>query len=268
MAADVAIIVTGLQASDEGEGALGAGDRTSLALPASEVALIHAVAAVHPRVVVVLEGGAAILTTDWDAEVEAILFAFYPGSEGGHALSDVLFGDAAPSGRLPFSIPVAEADLPVFDPVSLTVTYDYFHGYRHLEHMGTPARWPFGSGLSYTTFAYSNLMLSSPNVAADGTLTVTATVTNTGPVSAIETAQLYVRAVGSRVVRAEQDLRAFTQIELAPGASGTVTLTVPAQDLAFWDETAARWEVESLDYEARVGPSSADTPLRAMFHIP
>jgi beta-glucosidase len=266
-AADAVVIVTGLDANDEGEGEIGAGDRATLALLPNEVALIRAAAAIHPRVVVVLEGGAAITTSEWDADVEALLFAFYPGSEGGRALADVLFGDAAPSGRLPFSIPVDEAQLPPFDNVSETVTYGYFHGYRHLEREGTPARWPFGHGLSYTTFAYSGLSLSAPSIAPTGTLTATVTVANTGSVRAIETVQLYVSAIGSRVERAPQDLRAFAQVDLGPGESRAVALEVRAEDLAFWDTPAARWEVEPIEHEVRVGPSSAGPHLAARFRV-
>src|SRR5690606_3228151 len=113
-AADAVIVVTGLNADDEGEGEIGAGDRVSLELPSEEVELIRAVAALSANVIVVLEGGSAIVVSEWVDEVEALLMAFYPGSEGGHAIADVLLGDAAPSGRLPFSVPEREADLPPF----------------------------------------------------------------------------------------------------------------------------------------------------------
>ncbi len=263
-AADVVVIVTGLLAADEGEFTVGAGDRASLALDAAEVALIRAVAAIHPAVVVVLEGGAAILT-DWESEIESLLFAFYPGAQGGHALADLVFGDVAPSGRLPFSIPERESDLPLFDNVSPVVTYGFFHGYRHLGHEGLTARHAFGEGLTYTQFAYSELALDATTLAADGTLEASVLVTNTGSVEARETVQLYVAAIGSRVERAPHDLRAFAQVELAPGASERVTLRVAADDLRFWDTAMLRWELEAIDYEMRVGASSGDIRETAMF---
>lgn len=261
--ADAVVIVTGLQADDEGEATVGAGDRDGLALPPAEVALIRAAAALNTRVVVVLEGGAAILTSAWRDEVAAVVMAFYPGAMGGAALADVLFGDAAPSGRLPFSIPEREADLPAFDNTSETVTYGYLHGYRHLGRAGVGAAHAFGSGLTYTTFGYSDLSLSASTVRAGQTLTATVTVTNRGAVRAIETAQLYVTAVGSRVERAPRDLRAFAQVDLAPGQSARVALPVRVDDLAYWDVATSAWVLEPIAYEVIVAHDAAAEGLRA-----
>ncbi len=266
-AADAVVVVTGLQSSDEGEGDIGAGDRDDLALPAEEIALIQAVSALNANVVVVLEGGAALLVEGWVDGVAAILHAFYPGSQGGNAIADVLFGVEAPSGRLPFSVPIAEADLPAFDNTSAAVTYGYFHGYRHLARDGTAPRYPFGFGLTYTSFTYDAIALAASSVSADGELVVTVEVTNAGAVPARETVQLYVAAIGSRVERAPSDLRAFAQVEIAAGATETVELRVPARDLAFWDTAASAWEVEAIEYEARVGPNAADTPLVETFRV-
>ena len=261
--ADAVVIVTGLQADDEGEAEVGAGDRAGLALGAEEAALIRAAAALNARVVVVLEGGGAILTSGWRDDVAAVALAFYPGAQGGSALADVLFGDAAPSGRLPFSIPEREADLPVFDNAADTVTYGYFHGYRHLAHAGVAAAHAFGSGLTYTTFGYGDLALSATTVRAGETFTATVTVTNRGAVRAIETPQLYVTAQGSRVERAPRDLRAFAQVELAPGASARVTLTVRVDDLAYWDTAASAWVLEPIAYDVIVAPDAAAAGVRA-----
>lgn len=257
-AADVVVIVTGLQADDEGERDIGAGDRESLALPAEELALVRAVAAIHPAVVVVLEAGAALLTTPFEDEVEAVLFAFYPGSEGGTALAEILFGDASPSGRLPFSIPRDEADLPNFDAVSHEVTYDFFHGYRHLLRQGRPAAHAFGEGLGYTTFALSEMVISRERVAPGEAVEVRVRVENTGARAGIETVQAYVSPQGSRVVHAPHDLRAFAQVALEPGESRVVTLSIDTDDLAFWDVGRQAFEVEPIDYEIRVGRSAED----------
>ncbi len=263
-AADAVVVVTGLQADDEGEGEVGAGDREGLELRASEVALIRAAAALNDRVVVVLEGGGAILTSGWREEVEAVVMAFYPGAMGGSALAEVLFGDAAPSGRMPFSVPEREADLPAFDNTADAVTYGYLHGYRHLARTGTAPAHAFGSGLSYTTFGYGELSLSAPTVRAGQTVTATVTVTNRGSVRAIETAQLYVAARGSRVERAPRDLRAFAQVDLGPGESRAVTLSLRADDLAYWDVATSTWALEPIEYEVIVAHDAVSEGVRAV----
>ncbi|MGE0791358.1 MAG: glycoside hydrolase family 3 N-terminal domain-containing protein [Sandaracinaceae bacterium] len=265
--ADAVIVVTGLQASDEGESDIGAGDRESLALAPDEVALIQRAAALNDRVIVVLEGGAAILVEDFEADVEAIVMAFYPGSEGGAALAEILFGDESPTGRLPFVWPRAEADLPPFDNTSGAVTYGYFHGYRHLMREGTASRYAFGHGLGYTTFAISNLVVD-PAVTAGQPVELTVDVTNTGTRRGRATVQAYVAAVGSRVERAAEDLRAFAQVELDPDEMQTVTLRFDADDLRFWDETAAAWELEATEYELRVGQSAEAIEVSATLTAP
>lgn len=266
-AADVVVIVTGLTTEDEGEGEIAGGDRESLALGAAEVALIRAIGAIHDRVVVVLEGGAAILTSDFEDEVEALLFAFYPGTRGGEALAEVLFGDAAPSGRLPFSIPRAESDLPAFDNVSPVVTYDYFHGYRHLLNEAVAPAHAFGAGLTYTTFSYASPAVSAGTIPADGAIVATVTITNDGPMRARETVQAYVTAIGSRVPRSRRDLRGFAQVELDPGESREVEITLRAEDLAFWDEAAGAFEVEAIEYELALAHDAIDPGVTARFRV-
>ncbi|GAB5544629.1 MAG: hypothetical protein SangKO_043890 [Sandaracinaceae bacterium] len=266
-AADVVVVVTGLLAEDEGEAEIGGGDRESLEVPADEVALIRALAALNPNVVVVLEGGAAFTVSDWSGDARALMMAFYPGQQGGHALADLLFGDASPSGRLPFSMPAREADLPPFDNTSETVRYEYLHGYRHLASEGTAAAYPFGFGIGYTTFTHDNLTLSSETIDADGTLELTVDVINAGATRGRDVVQLYVAAEGSRVSRAPWDLRAFASVELEPGARETVTLRVPVRDLAFWDEATGAWEVERVAYTARVAHHAEDPGLSAAFSV-
>lgn len=258
--ADVVVVVAGFTGDDEGEGAIGAGDRESLDMDAEQKALIAAVAGLNDRVVVVLEGGASILMDPWLADVEAVLMAWYPGEEGGHAIADVLFGDVNPSGRLPISFVHGEADLPDFDNTSLAVTYGYYHGYRHLMREGTAALFPFGFGLSYSEFTYDSLDIVAET---DGSFTATVDVTNTGTVAGRETVQLYVSAPGSAVDRAQADLRAFAQIDIAPGATEQVVLSVPARDLAYYDVDSSSWVVEHLEYTVSVGPNVRDRPLSA-----
>lgn len=267
LAADAVVAVVGLVAEDEGEATIGAGDRATLAMPEAHVALVRALASLHERVIVIVEGGAAVLVEDFEAEVEAILWAGYPGQAGGHAIADVLFGAHAPSGRLPFSWPRREADLPPFDNTSAVVTYDFLHGYRHLDHHGAAARYPFGFGRSYATFAYANLRVTG-TLDAGAMLEVEVDVTNEGETAAVETVQLYVSALGSAVPRAPRDLRAFAQVELAGGATETVRLRVEADELRYWDVGASAWVLEPIDYELAVGRDAADLRLRVTLSAP
>jgi beta-glucosidase len=229
--------------------------------------LLREVLAANPRTIVVLEGGSAIVTSPWDSAASALLWAGYPGAQGGHAIADVLFGDVGPSGRLPFSMPVREEDLVRFDNTSATVTYEYLHGYRHLQAQRVQPRFAFGYGLSYSTVAYESLAVAASEVSATDTIEATVTVRNTGARSARETAQLYVAAVGSTIERAPMDLRAFAQQEIAAGASAALVLRVPVRELAIWDEGARAMRVEPGTYELRVGPDSERTPLRATITV-
>jgi len=185
-AADAVVVVVGLTGEDEGEGLIAAGDRETMGLRDEDVAAISAASAASDQVIVVLYGGAA-LTMPWLLEVEAVVMTWYPGARGGTAVARVLYGDVNPSGRLPQSFPVDEADLPDFDNVSLEVTYDAFHGYRHLDRAGVGALFPFGHGLSYTTFEVGAPTLEAVEVSVDGVIQVTVDVTNTGAVDGIET---------------------------------------------------------------------------------
>jgi beta-glucosidase len=267
--ADAAVVVVGLDSQDEGESIVSGGDRDTLALHADQEELIRAVAAVNPRTIVVLEGGSAITVESWIDGVAGLVMAWYPGQEGGHAIAEVLFGDVNPSGKLPISVPRAESDLPEFvsDPARLEVTYGYEHGYRWLDRHSTEPRFPFGFGGSYTTFALSNLQIANAAIARDGTLEVRADVQNTGAVSGTEIVQLYVGYPDSAVARDVKTLRAFARAELAPGETRTVTLRVPAADLAYWDESTGGFLVEPVRYDILVGSSSRDLPLTGSFRI-
>ena len=261
-AADAVVIVTGMDADDEGEAVVGAGDRASLALPAGERALIQAATALNPRVVVVLEGGAAILTHGWRDAVPAVVFAFYPGAQGGLALADVLFGDAAPSGRLPFSIPEQESDLPPFDDTSDHVTYGFLHGYRHLGSNGVAPAHAFGAGLSYTSFAYANPGVSQSAIHVGDLVDVRVDVTNTGTRRALETVQVYVHARASSVPRAPRDLRGFTQVDVAAGATVTAHVSLRVDDLRYWDASAHAWVLEPGTYDVIAAHDSVADGVR------
>lgn len=262
--ADAVVVVIGLSTDDEGEAEIGAGDRDSLALPAGHAEWVAQLAALSDRVIVIVEGGSALDLTDVVADADAVVMAWYPGVEGGHAIADVVFGSVNPSGRLPIVFPAALADLPPFDNVSDEVTYGYFHGYRHLDDTNTAPLFPFGYGLSYTTFAYSNLVVEDASLRGRDTLRVTVDVENTGSRPGRETVQLYVGAPSSTISpRAARDLRAFAQVEVPAGETRTVALEVPVEDLGTWDVASQSFRVEATTYRVEVGSSSRDLPLFA-----
>jgi beta-glucosidase len=243
------------------------GDRKLLTLHPVEEALIRAVAASNPRTVVAMMGGSAIITENWRGLVPAILMLWYPGMEGGHAFADILLGKVNPSGRLPCVFAARSEDLPYFDMNAKAITYDLWHGYRKLERDGNAPAFPFGFGLSYTTFAFDHLRLSAASLGARDTLTASLEVTNRGPVAGDTVVQVYAAAPTSRVERAPKELKAFRRIGLKPGETKTVTVDIPVKDLAYYDEQSG-WTVESTRYTLIVGQHSLDDKaLRAEFTI-
>ncbi len=260
-AADAVIVVTGLTAEDEGEGIIGAGDRLDLGLSPEREALIREAAVANPRTIVVLEGGGAITMGDWLPEVEALLMVWYPGQMGGYAIADLLFGEANPSGKLPITFPTGLDQLPPFDNVSLEVTYDYFHGYRYVDRNGATPEFPFGFGLSYTTFSIDNLQASQSTAIAGDVVTFSVDVTNTGSAAGAEVVQLYATYPGSAVERSERDLKGFVKVMLEPGESQTVEISLPVNDLAYYDVAESAWALEGLEHAVHVGTSSRDLPL-------
>jgi beta-glucosidase len=243
------------------------GDRERLTLHPEDEALILAVAASNPRTVVAMMGGSAIITENWRGQVPAILMLWYPGMEGGHAFADILLGKVNPSGRLPCAFPARAEDLPYFDRNAKAITYDLWHGYRKLERDGAVPAFPFGFGLSYTTFALDHLRLSDASPGAGDTLTAVLDVTNCGPVAGDAVVQAYVAVPKSRVERAPKELKAFRRVGLQPGETKTVQVDIPVENLAYYDE-AAGWKVEPTAYTLIVGQHSLDDrALRAEFTV-
>ena len=266
-AADAVIVVTGLTFEDEGEGLFGAGDRDDLGLSAEREALIADAANANPKVVVVLQGGGAITMGNWLPDIEALLMVWYPGQMGGYSIADLLFGEANPSGKLPISFPSSLDQLPPFDNDSLEVTYEYFHGYRYLDRNDSTPEFPFGFGLSYTTFSIANLQASQTEAESGETVRYSIDVTNTGSVAGAEVIQLYVTYPGSAVERAERELKGFAKVELEPGASQTVEITVPVNDLAYYDVAESAWALEALEHAVHVGTSSRNLPLSTTLSV-
>lgn len=262
--ADVIIAVMGLSPALEGEempvdveGFVG-GDRTDIKLPRSQEELLKRVHALGKPVVLVLLSGSALAVT-WAAEhVPAIVKAWYPGQAGGEALADVLFGDYNPGGRLPVTFYQSVDDLPPFEDYSMNGrTYRYFRG---------EPLFPFGCGLSYTTFEFDNLHLDSPQVQVGGQVDISADVTNTGDRAGDEVVQLYVRHRDATVPRPIKELKGFQRVTLEPGERKTVTFALHAHQLGYYDE-AMGYVVQPGTVEVMVGGSSEHLPLTGALEI-
>lgn len=265
---DAVVLVVGMQHTDEGEGYGGGDDRESLDLngPHPELwetkprAWIEQLAAVTPNLIVVLEVGGAIVEPSLE-RARALLYSFYPGQSGGTALGRLLFGDANFSGKLPFTIAADPSQYPVFGDSGTVAEYQYLHGYRKFDGEGLIPRHYFGSGISYTTFAYSNLSVPcSGGVTPNGLLIAEVDVENTGSTAGTEIVQLYVGYPNSAVRRSVKELKAFSRVELAPGEKKRVQLTVPARDFRYYD-AANGWSIEPVQHVVLVGPSADPTRL-------
>lgn len=274
IAADVVVVAVGLTDEDEGEGQvraplveLAAGDRETYGLPEDDATFLSNVLPLNENIVVVLEGGAAMDVSPWFDDTRAVLMAWYPGVQGGHAVADVLFGDANPSGRLPVSFPRSLSDLQTFPGEALEVAYESYHGYQRLDRNGVSPFLPFGFGLSYTTFEYTGLTVESRTEGGLETVLVSFTLSNTGAQAGIETAQVYAGATDSAIDRPVRKLVGFTQASLESGESTTVQISVPMRELAYY-EVGTGWVVEAGTYTLEVGHNVADLVLSAEVILP
>jgi beta-glucosidase len=249
---DVAVVVAGIV---EGEGQ----DRALLGLPGTQEETIRRIAATGTPVVVVLIAGAPVTMEGWIDRVPAILDAWYPGQEGGTAIADALFGDVNPGGKLPITFPRDVAQCPVYYGIAPSG-----RGYDYVNLTGKP-RFPFGFGLSYTTFGYSNLRISPDKAGKNAPVTVSFDVQNTGPVAGDEVAQLYLHQAVSSIVRPMKELKEFARVRLAPGEKKTVTFTLKPDAMALWNERMKR-VIEPGRFEVMIGSSSDDIRLRGSFN--
>ncbi|HBA83673.1 MAG TPA: glycosyl hydrolase [Verrucomicrobia bacterium] len=264
--ADAAIVFAGISSQQEGEGF----DRQDLNLPGDQNALIEAVAAANPNTIVVLNNGTPVIMTGWIDRVAAVLEAWYPGQEGGNAIADVLLGDVNPSGRLPVTFPRKLDDAPSqrnYPGQEGSVRYaeGLFVGYRHYDSKAKDVLFPFGHGLSYTTFEYSDLGIERFSEAASATVRLT--VRNAGTRAGAEIVQLYVHDIEAGAERPEQELKAFHKISLKPGESEVVEFQLDRTAFAFYDTVRHDWVVEPGDFEVRVGASSRDIRARASMSV-
>lgn len=262
--ADIAVLFLGLAAAQESEGF----DREHIELPADQVELLSEVRAVQPRVVVVLAHGGVLRLAPIVDAADAILDTALLGQAGGGAIADLLFGVADPCGRLSETVPVRLADVPAYDNFpgeNGHVRYGegIFVGYRWYDRRDLDVTYPFGHGLSYTTFDYGDLHAT----AGDAGVTVTVTITNTGSRAGREVVQIYRGRDTSAVLRAPRELCGFATVALEAGAAQTVTVEIPRDEFAYWNEPAGRWVVEGGRYTLYAGASSRDLRSRATLEL-
>ena len=280
--ADVVVLALGFNAASEGEGH----DRT-FTLPWGQDALAEAVAAANPRTIVTLTGGGGMDVSRWLDRIPVLLHTYYPGQEGGTAVAEVLFGKHDPEGKLPVSFDRSWGENPSYhwyygtpgadttlhtngdngQPVDYTVPHIRYGdklmvGYRYWTTTGKHPLFPFGFGLSYTTFRFSDLQ--APAIAGSGSaVEVSFDVTNTGNVEGAEVAQLYVSDPSAKVDRPERELKGFEKVRLNPGEKKHVTVNLDARAFSYWEESAHKWTIDPGKFVLRVGDSSENTPLQA-----
>ena len=261
--AEIVVMVMGLSPAVEGEEmpvlveGFAGGDRTDIALPTTQEALLRRIVALGKPVVLVLVGGSALAVKWADAHVPAILAAWYPGEEGGTAVADVLFGDENPGGRLPVTFYKSLDQLPPFD--------DYNMAGRTYRYMTEAPLYAFGHGLSYSRFTYSDLAIDPPQISPAGQARITVKITNVGERAGDEVVQLYVGYPDTTVPRPVKELRGFDRVALAPGETQTIRFILAADQLTWWD--GAGWAVEPGKVRVLVGGSSEDIRLQGEVRI-
>ncbi len=243
--ADAVIYFGGLSHADDRESI----DRSHMKLPNSQDEIISKLLAVNEKTVVFLIAGSAV-EMPWAEQANAIVWGWYGGMEAGHAFADIIFGDVNPSGKLPITLPKKLSDtapiaLNDYNAVESLYSEGVFIGYRWFEQQNIQPIFPFGHGLSYSQFSYSDLTLSSRQLSGAEQLTVTAKITNTGQVAGAEIVQLYLHDKVASVARPAKELKDFTKVFLKPGETKEVSLTLNQRDLSFWDIKSNDWYAEA-----------------------
>jgi beta-glucosidase len=250
--------VSGFGGPMPGEDGAKGGDRKSLSLKPAQIELIKRIGSINPNTVVVLIGGGMIMTREWEDTVPAIMYSWYSGMEGGNALSRILFGDVNPSGKLPFTIPQEQSHLPYFSNTDAEITYDLYHGYTLLDKQGHQPAYPFGFGLSYTTWEYGKPQLDK----RVNHVMVTVDLENAGDVAGAEVVQVYVGINQSAVDRQKKLLKGFEKVYLEPGQSVTVSIPVDLDELRYFSNEQRKWIFEPGTYSFYVGSSSDEAALQ------
>ena len=274
----MAIIVAGLNHKKHNDAENS--DKTQLELPIKQIELINQTAKENKNTIVVLVNGTPITMGEWIENVPVIIEAWFAGMEGGNAIADILFGDINPSGKLPITFPKKIEDSPAHKSertypgekiynqkgkvIDEKVYYEegIFVGYRHFDTKNIEPLFPFGFGLSYTTFSYENLNITPPQMSADDEVAITLDIINTGDRRGAEVIQLYVQDVKASVERPLKELKGFAKVSLAPGEKKSVRFTLSKHDLSFYDETKKSWIAEKGLFKIHIGSSSRDIRLQ------
>lgn len=265
---DVAIIFAGTNANYESEGF----DRKDLILPNEQNKLIKEISSANKNTIVVLATGSPVLMNEWISNVSGLIEAWFAGEQAGNAITEVLLGETNPSGKLPMTFPKRWEDCSAFATYKKedgTTRYEdgIYVGYRHFEKNKIKPLFPFGYGLSYTTFEYSRLKLSSKEMNKGGKLSASFNLKNTGQVRGAEVAQLYIKDLQSSVDRPEKELKRFEKISLNPGEEKIVEFEIDKQALSFFDPAQKNWVAESGEFEILIGSSSEDIKLIEKFNL-
>ncbi|MEJ2356338.1 MAG: glycoside hydrolase family 3 C-terminal domain-containing protein, partial [candidate division WOR-3 bacterium] len=262
---DVAIICVGVR---EHEG----GDREELTLPAEQVKLIRNIASVNKNLIVVLNGGAAVLMNEWLDKVPVLIAAWYPGQEGGNALADIILGEINPSGKLPTTFIEKWEDSPAYgnypeEEGEVHYEEGIFVGYRHFDKENIEPLFPFGYGLSYTTFKYSDLKINKKSIKKNEKIKINLKVENTGEHAGAEIVQLYVQDTKASVERPIKELKEFKKVFLKPGEKKQISFELDKSALSFYDIISKDWIAEKGKFKVLIGSSSKDIRLTGEFTL-
>jgi beta-glucosidase len=288
--ADAVILIMGLNhwPGNDSEGS----DRKSFSLPQKQIDLINSTVKINPKTIVVLINGSPIAMDGWLENVPSVLEAWYPGMEGGSALADILFGDITPSGKLPLTFPKKLSDSPAHasertfpgifieshepDPnhpnhkwKDRKVYYEegIYIGYRHFDTKKVEPLFPFGFGLSYTTFKLENLKMNKKTITMDDKLVATLDITNTGKRNGAEVVQLYIQDVQCSLERPIKELKGFQKVALKPGEKKTISLDITNKDLQFYNDKSHQWMAEKGKFRLLIGTSSRDINFGEEFEL-
>lgn len=266
--ADAVLLFLGLPERMETEGA----DREHIDIPKNQIRLIKRISEIQKNIIVILSNGSAISMTPWIDDVKGVLETWLTGQASGGAISDIIFGDVNPSGKLSETFPAKLSDNPSylnFPGENGKVIYGegIFTGYRYYDYKEVEPLFPFGFGLSYTTFEYSNIKLSSEKITDKDSLKVYVTIKNTGNKAGAEIVELYIRDVESRLIRPYKELKAFSKVYLSPKESKIVELKLNPKDFSYYDLSKESWVIESGYFDIMVGSSSRDIHLTKRIYM-